>query len=149
MPLAWWDELETQVSRHAGVIQGDDILQAMSWLASELSEPNTGFVSSIPTVPLTGTEVLKVNAALLNLLNYPDPAAYQAALSGGSFVHADDLDIVTAHVTWKSSAVYDARLLKGDGSGYKKCRIQGFSFLVPNAGNPSTVIRYSVIRDAP
>lgn len=83
-------------------------------------EPRTPFVTSVWHV---------VSQQVLTDLNYDDLAAWQAAAGAAGFIHADDLAEVESHVNplAPSPAIYDPRILRGNATGYREMRVQGFN----------------------
>lgn len=105
---------------------------------------DAGLVIYEPGPTFAQNKILVVNAALLNLLNYASFAAYAAAAVAPGFVHADDAEVTQSHIDTGSTAVYDARFLRGNG-GYRKCRLQGMRFIEPNANR---ILRATIVKAA-
>jgi len=125
---AYFDGLPKSVDGHASIIASGDAAQDWLLYTTVMASDNGGVVVHRPGATVALTDVLHVNQRLLSLLDYPDAAAYEAAVQSGNFVHPDDLSVVDAHVRTRSSAVYDARLRRAGGT-WRNCRIQGGTIL--------------------
>lgn len=119
------DALSDAADGYVGVTT--DATKIRDWLLYAALQ-DLALVVSKAAVPVGTTQVLYTNQQLRTLLKYPDTATYAAAVQAAGFVDPADVAVVERHIRHGSSATYDARLLKGDGSGYRKCRLQGFTF---------------------
>ena len=124
------DGLEARATRFVGAIPssaGPD----RDWLLYALlraSEPEVGLVISRPAIPVTSTRVYFASARALALLGYAALVDLQTAAGGSTFVHAEDIAVVTGHHLHRNSAVFDARFLRADAS-YRRLRVQAATFL--------------------
>jgi len=133
--MTYIDDLHLRVARHAGLIHvGVDQLEALLYAIVKVAGENAGLALSFATVPVGNTEILFASPRLLTLLVYPDLAAYQAAVAVPGFVDPADIEVVENHIRHRSSQPYDAGLLRGNGAGYRRLRIQGFTLEVPSSG---------------
>lgn len=151
MPIAtghpYLDGLALDAARAKNVLSidraaGDWLLRALMLVAEQ--EHRTGLLILVPAVPVSSTVILYASPELLEMLDYPSMAAYQAALTGGTLIHPDDLEVVTQHVSLHDAAMYRARLLRGDGSGnYRDCNITGITVTDPS--NPQKQLRFTAV----
>lgn len=148
------DALPVSTSEVVGdaTLQGKDTTEQVEvlrglllFLAVESCDNGTnvapGFVVSVPTDGIVGTQVVAVSPEVLDTLNYADKAAYQAALDVAGFVHSDDLLSATAHVSHGIAAPYKLRLRRGDNAQYVRCLVRGISVAYKGVNYRITIIR--------
>lgn len=125
------DSLSSAAGRWAQRVEDTDALARwMLYAALRLSKGDVGVVLFRPSVPfsLTTVGIVYVSDVLLDLLEYADQAAYVAAVAQSDFIHVDDQLVSSQHIVNGSSVLYDIRIKKGNGSGYKWCRVEGLLF---------------------
>lgn len=125
------DSLATTVDRWSSFVPaGDPLRDALIYILLEATFHNKGITIGRAALPITSSMVIAASPRALELLAYPSVAAYAAAVKRPGFIFADDIVVVEQHIRTKSTTAYDASLLRGDGSGYRRLRLQGWSFLV-------------------
>lgn len=138
------DSLSVDAGKWAQRVETPDaIARWMLYAALRLSVGNVGVVLFRPSVPfnLTTVSIVYVSDVLLDVLNYANQAAYETAVAQSDFIHVDDQLVSSQHIVNGSSVIYDIRIKKGDGSGYKWCRVEGLLFVFSGVTYRLTMIQ--------
>jgi hypothetical protein len=129
---AWLDSLSAAAASHAE-ISAD--AAAIAGFAVYALMQDYGVVIYEPGVELAQNRVRFVSASVVALLKYQNATDYATAVATEAFTHADDRPMVSSMINGAHSALYYARFQKGDGSGYRRCSIQGLAFRMPAIPN--------------
>lgn len=141
LPDAWLDTLPSSSTSHAHVVPPGEMSRDLlaHFLLQVAFESNRGLVVFRSAPLVSGVEILGVSQTLLNLLGYASEAAYIAAVESGTFVHADDLEVVERHLEHRSAQPYDAQLQRANGT-YRRLRLHGGTLLVGSVEYRFTLI---------
>jgi hypothetical protein len=125
------DSLPTEVDRWSSSIPpGDPLRDVLLHVLLEAAWRNKGVTIGRATLPLAASEIVAASPRALELLGYPDVRAYAVAVRKHGFVYSGDVAVVEQHIRTKSPTAYDVSLLTGDGRGYQRLRLQGWTFNV-------------------
>jgi hypothetical protein len=153
------DALPVDVAKHSGdlvtVSAGEKpeqlhekLRQIVLFLAVEACDNGDayrpGFVVSVPTTQVVGTQVVAVSPDVLAITKYDDKEAYQAALNAPDFVHPEDLLSASAHIAPGSRAPYKLRLKRGDNGEYIRVTVRGLTLNYLGTQYRITIIRREV-----
>jgi hypothetical protein len=125
------DGLSTSVDRWSSYVPaGDPLRDALLHVLIESAINGKGVTIGRVAESITQSEIVAASPRALELLGYPSVAAYAAAAKRDSFIYRGDTPVVRQKHRNKHPDIYDASLLRGDGGGYERFRLQGWSFLV-------------------
>ncbi len=123
------ERLPDAVDRWSSVIPpGDPLRDVLLHVLLEATIHNTGITLGRARLPVNTSEIVEASPRALELLAYPSVDAYAAAVRKDGFIYPGDLPVVAQHIRTRSATAYDASLLRGDGSGYRRLRLQGWTF---------------------